>query len=124
MKRSALVAGSSGLVGRQVVARLLRDPAYAQVCVLTRRPLDIKDPRLKTLISDFSDLGALGTALAADDIYCCLGTTLRRAGSKAAFADVDERMVVDLARATARSERRRVGKEGVSTWRARWAPYH
>src|SRR3546814_399229 len=101
MKRSALVAGASGLVGRQVVARLLRDPAYAQVCVLTRRPLDIKDPRLKTLISDFSDLGALGTALAADDIYCCLGTTLRRAGSKAAFADVDERMVVDLARATA-----------------------
>src|SRR3546814_2469185 len=41
--RSALVAGASGLVGRQVVARLLRDPAYAQVCVLTRRPLDIKD---------------------------------------------------------------------------------
>lgn len=100
MKRSALVAGASGLVGRQVVARLLQDPAYTQVSVVTRRPLDIDDPRLTTLISDFSDLASLGAALAADDIYCCLGTTLRRAGSKAAFADVDERMVVDLAQAT------------------------
>lgn len=101
MKRTALVAGATGLVGRQVVARLLRDPAYTQVRVITRRPPSIDDPRLKTVISDFSNLAELGSALAADDIYCCLGTTLRRAGSKAAFADVDERMVVDLARATA-----------------------
>lgn len=101
MKRTALVAGASGLVGRHVVARLLRDPAYTQVCVVARRPLDIDDPSLTTLISDFSDLAALGPALTADDIYCCLGTTLRRAGSKTAFADVDERMVVDLAHATA-----------------------
>ncbi|NGY06598.1 NAD(P)H-binding protein [Solimonas terrae] len=99
MKRSALVAGATGLVGRQVLARLLRDPAYAQISVLARRPLAVSDPRLKTVISDFADLAALGEVLGADDVYCCLGTTLRRAGSKAAFADVDERMVVDLARA-------------------------
>jgi uncharacterized protein YbjT (DUF2867 family) len=100
MKRTALVAGASGLVGRRVLARLLRDPAYTQVGAIARRPLDVDDPRLTTVISDFSDLSSLGAALAADDVYCCLGTTLRRAGSKAAFADVDERMVVDLARAT------------------------
>jgi uncharacterized protein YbjT (DUF2867 family) len=100
MKRSALVAGATGLVGRRVLARLLRDPAYTQVCVVARRPLDAADPRLTTVISDFADLAALGDALAVDDVYCCLGTTLRRAGSKAAFADVDERMVVELARAT------------------------
>ncbi|WP_028081023.1 NAD-dependent epimerase/dehydratase family protein [Solimonas soli] len=99
MSRSALVAGATGLVGQRVVERLLRDPAYARVCVVARRPLPIAHPQLTTLISDFADLAALGPRLAADDVFCCLGTTLRRAGSRAAFADVDCRMVVDLARA-------------------------
>lgn len=100
MKRSALVAGASGLVGRRVVARLLCDPAYAQVRVLARRPPGIAHPRLETVLTDFGDLAALGPALAVDDVFCCLGTTLKQAGSRAAFADVDERMVVELARAT------------------------
>lgn len=103
MKRIALVAGATGLVGHRVVARLLCDPAYTQIHVLARRPLAIENARLTTWITDFADPAALqvaGDALAADDIYCCLGTTLKRAGSRAAFADVDERMVVDLARAT------------------------
>lgn len=102
MRRSALVAGATGLVGQRVVARLLRDPAYTQVYVLARRPLTIADARLTTLITDFADLDAqaeLREALAADDVFCCLGTTIRQAGSRRAFADVDERMVVDLARA-------------------------
>ncbi|MFT4047601.1 MAG: NAD(P)H-binding protein [Solimonas sp.] len=99
MERSALVAGATGLVGRQVVQRLLCDPAYTRVCVISRRPLDIAHPQLTTIVSDFSDLDALGARLAADDVFCCLGTTLRAAGSRAAFIDVDLRMVVDLARA-------------------------
>ncbi|NKF21306.1 NAD-dependent epimerase/dehydratase family protein [Solimonas marina] len=103
MKRIALVAGATGLVGHQVVARLLRDPAYTEVRVLTRRPFDLEDPHLTVVRTDFADLAtlqALGDALAVSDVYCCLGTTIKRAGCRAAFADVDERMVVDLARAT------------------------
>jgi len=99
MSRTALVAGATGLVGRRVVARLLRDPAYERVVVLTRRAPAITHAQLTTVISDFSDLAALGETLAADDVFCCLGTTLRRAGSREAFADVDCRMVVELARA-------------------------
>ena len=99
MERSALVAGATGLVGCQVVRRLLDDPAYARVCVISRRPLELAHPRLTTIISDLADPAALGSALSVDDVFCCLGTTLRKAGSRAAFADVDERMVVALARA-------------------------
>lgn len=102
MKRRAVVAGATGLVGRHLLARLLRDPAYAEICILARRPLEQADPRLMILISDFSNraaLSALAPALGADDVYCCLGTTLARAGSRPAFADVDERMVVDFAAA-------------------------
>lgn len=100
MARTALIAGGSGLVGRSVLQRLLQDPAYAEVRLLTRRPLDLQHPHLRILLSDFRELGALGAELRADDVFCCLGTTLRSAGSREAFADVDYRMVVELAQAS------------------------
>lgn len=100
MKRSALVAGATGLVGSSVLNRLLCDPAYVRVVALSRRPLDIEHPQLSVVHSDFSDLAARGPELRTDDVFCCLGTTLRSAGSRTAFEDVDYRMVLDLARAT------------------------
>ncbi|HEY0975439.1 MAG TPA: NAD(P)H-binding protein [Solimonas sp.] len=98
MKRSALVAGATGLVGRQLLERLLDDPAYTEIKVLARRDLGLQHPHLTAIQTDFRDLRALGDALAADDVFCCLGTTIKTAGSRAAFEDVDYRMVVDLAR--------------------------
>ena len=100
MSRIALVAGATGLVGGQLLKQLLAGDTYTQVVVLTRRPLAIEDGRVHAVTTDFSNLAALGAALHADDVYCCLGTTLKTAGSKAAFERVDYQMVVDLARAT------------------------
>ncbi len=100
MKRTALVAGATGLVGSRLLARLLRDPAYTQVVAIARQPLGIEHPQLRVLLNDYADLTAHSEALAVDHVFCCLGTTLKRAGSREAFADVDERMVLDLARAT------------------------
>ena len=100
MSRTALVAGPTGLVGRLLVKRLLANSVYTRVTVLTRRPLPIVNLKLISLQTDFGDLGKLGAQLNADDVFCCLGTTLRKAGSRAAFERVDYHMVVDLARAT------------------------
>src|SRR5690606_24531058 len=77
---------------------LLHDPAYREVRALTRRPLAVQHARLRELRTDYARLDDLGEALAVDDVFCCLGTTLASAGSRAAFEDVDYRMVVDLAR--------------------------
>ena len=100
MKRTALVAGATGLVGSNLLQRLLHDPAYTRVKALVRKPLALEHGRLETVVTDFADLATLGSALAADDVYCCLGTTLRRAGSREAFAAVDESLVVALAQAS------------------------
>lgn len=100
MKRSALVAGATGLVGRQLLQRLLQDPAYTEVRVLARRDPGVTHPQLKLIRTDLADLAALGDALSAQDVFCCLGTTLKTAGSRAGFEDVDYRMVVDLATAS------------------------
>ena len=99
MPRIALVAGATGLVGRFLVQRLLDSGAYDQIKLLGRRAVSINDTRIENVISDYSDLAALGTKLKADDVFCCLGTTLKKAGSRAAFERVDYQMVIDLARA-------------------------
>ncbi|HEY1076515.1 MAG TPA: NAD(P)H-binding protein [Fontimonas sp.] len=100
MTRTALVAGPTGLVGHQLLQRLLLDPAYTAVRALTRRPLPMQHERLQQVQTDLGNLSALGPALQVDDVFCCLGTTLQKAGSRAAFEDVDYRMVTELAAAT------------------------
>lgn len=102
MTRTAIIAGHTGLVGRHLLEMLLRDPRYAAVKAVGRRAPAQAHPRLDVIQTELGDLGPFVTRLAADDAYCCLGTTLRAAGSRAAFERVDYHMVVDYAR-TARA---------------------
>lgn len=97
--RTALVAGATGAVGHALLERLLADARYGQVKVLSRRPLAQNHPKLEQLMLDDAGPALLGAKLGADDVFCCLGTTLKKAGSKAAFERVDYHLVLELARA-------------------------
>jgi uncharacterized protein YbjT (DUF2867 family) len=99
MTRIAVVAGYTGLVGRHLLTQLVDDPRYAKVIAVGRREPAVVGAKLVFIESDLTDLAKIGARLAADDAFCCLGTTLRAAGSKAAFERVDYHMVVDFARA-------------------------
>lgn len=100
MARTALIAGATGLVGRALLEQLLADDTYGTVKIIGRTLPAVQSKKsLQFIASDFSDLGTHAAALSADDVFCCLGTTLRKAGSQAAFEKVDYHMVVDLARA-------------------------
>lgn len=106
--RAAVIAGATGLVGRHCLQRLLDDDRYARVTALARREPPLRHHKLHWLVTDFSDLAARQRDLAADDAYCCLGTTRRRAGSRAAFERVDYHMVLDFARAAHAAGARRL----------------
>jgi uncharacterized protein YbjT (DUF2867 family) len=93
--RTAILAGATGLVGRSVLRELLQDPLYGRIVALTRRPLALSHVKLEIVQTDFSDLDELN--LSGDDAFCCLGTTLRAAGSPNAFRRVDYGHVVDFA---------------------------
>jgi uncharacterized protein YbjT (DUF2867 family) len=96
--KTALIAGATGLIGSQCLARLLDEPAYERVFALVRRPLPHADPKLEQRVIDFDRLGAPGEAFpTATDVFCCLGTTMKKAGSEAAFRQVDFTYVVGLA---------------------------
>ena len=95
--RRAVVAGATGLVGRYCVRELLASPAFPQVVVLTRRPLEPGPPKLENrLLPDFGKLGEL-PPVAVDAALCALGTTIKTAGSEAAFRAVDREAVVAFA---------------------------
>ena len=99
--RTAVVAGASGLVGRDLLVRLLRRTDYGEVIALTRRPLP-PAARMREVPAQFDRLesaldGVVGTT-STIHAYCCLGTTIRNAGSEAAFRRVDYDHVLSFAR--------------------------
>lgn len=96
---TALVAGTTGLVGSQVLALLLQDESYDRVVALSRKPLSVVHPKLQNLVLDFDSLTNYMEQLKADDIFCCLGTTIRQAGTKEAFRKVDFEIPLALAKA-------------------------
>src|SRR5437763_15812163 len=97
--RTALLAGATGLVGRALLSMLLASKHYRSVHVLLRRSTpDVKDDaKLKIHQVDFARLPAAFPKV--DDVFIALGTTIKVAGSEAAFRQVDFDFVVSIARA-------------------------
>ena len=102
--RTALVAGATGLVGREILQGLLADGSVAAVHALVRRPFGIQHPKLAIHIVDFSVLPALPPI---DEAYLALGTTIKVAGSQSAFraVDFDANLAVAQAARTAGAKR-------------------
>jgi uncharacterized protein YbjT (DUF2867 family) len=97
--RTALLVGATGLIGSFLLQRLLASERYARVAVWTRRDIGKTHPKLKVEIADFGRLHERRAE--AEDAYCCLGTTIKQAGSQAAFRRVDYDYPVALAMAAA-----------------------
>ncbi len=96
--RTALVLGSTGLVGGQLLRQLLADDLCERVITLVRRPTGLVHPKLREQVVDFDHLHLARESFAVDDLYCCLGTTIKKAGSQAAFRRVDYDYPVAAAR--------------------------
>ena len=104
MPRTALIAGATGLTGQQLLKQLLADARYTEVHVLVRRHVFAPHTKLIEHIVDLAALPNLPTLpKSADDAFCCLGTTIKITGSKAAFRIVDFDYVVNFARAAKKS---------------------
>ncbi|AIQ44859.1 nucleoside-diphosphate sugar epimerase [Paenibacillus sp. FSL R7-0273] len=89
MTRIALVLGATGLVGEAVTRELLAGD-WDEVRVLVRRPLALKDSRLKQIVVDWEQLGQHKEQFArVYAVFCCLGTTIKKAGSREKFERVD-----------------------------------
>ena len=93
--KKALVIGASGLIGQQLIELLLQDENYS-VIALIRTALPIQHQRLLQVPFNFDNPN--NDLIKADEIFCCLGTTIKVAGSQQAFYKVDFEYVLDIAK--------------------------
>jgi uncharacterized protein YbjT (DUF2867 family) len=89
MGKSALVVGATGLIGGQLLDLLLQSDRYDKVIAITRKSIPKSHNKLVVSVVDFDNLKTNAGLLKADDVFCCLGTTMKVAGSKEAFKKVD-----------------------------------
>lgn len=98
--KTALVLGSTGLIGNQLLALLLNDPAYGKVVALSRKHIDIIHPKLEVNIIDFADENSYRENIPEGDvIFCCIGTTMKQVkGDRQRYRQIDFDIPVQAAR--------------------------
>ena len=95
----ATLVGSTGLTGLFLVRRLLADSAITKVISISRKSLKLSNAKLtEVLVSDLAELLSIESRIRGELYFCCLGTTIKTAGSKENFEKVDQAAVVDFAK--------------------------
>ena len=97
-KKCAVVFGATGLVGKALLTELLAGNDFEKVTAVSRKKLSISDPKLEQVqIDDFSRLLEVKDKLKPGLFFCCIGTTIKTAGSKEAFTKIDREIPVKIA---------------------------
>jgi len=97
--RNVAIVGATGLIGRATVDFLANDPTVGSVIAVVRRPLDHAPARVESRVISFDALETSLEGATIDVAICCLGTTIKQAGSQSAFRRVDYDYVLAFARA-------------------------
>lgn len=97
---TAVVLGATGLIGNHLVQELLSDPAFSNVRILVRRPVDLSHSKLDVEVVDFQNITDFKNKLGTGDcIFCCIGTTKDKVkGDKNAYRKIDFDIPVTAAR--------------------------
>ena len=98
-QRTAILLGATGLIGGYVLQNLLAEERYVRVKAFVRKKMDIEHARLEQHIIDFDQPQTWRSLVNGDDLFCCLGTTIRNAGSQDAFTKVDHDYPLEFAKA-------------------------
>ncbi|MGD9328764.1 MAG: NAD-dependent epimerase/dehydratase family protein, partial [Cyclobacteriaceae bacterium] len=97
-ERKALIIGATGLIGRELTKLLSQTDYYQKIYVLVRRETGLSGERIEEIMANFDDLEESLNSIQADDVYNCLGTTMKKAGSKEEFHKVDFGYPIEIAR--------------------------
>ena len=96
--KKAILLGATGLVGSEVLQFLLESKYYGKITVISRRSTGIQHPKLHEINIDFVSLTDISNEIVGDDVFCALGITLKKAGSKEAAKKVEFYYPLEIAR--------------------------
>ena len=107
--KTALIIGSTGLIGAQLLQLLLESQEYEKVITFVKRDAGIQHPKLIQYIIDFDKPETYQDFVKGDDFFCTIGTTIKKAGSKAKQHEIDHDYVVNFARFSKEHGVKRIG---------------
>ncbi|MEN9523686.1 MAG: hypothetical protein RL065_2063 [Bacteroidota bacterium] len=107
MKTTVLI-GASGLIGNYLLEKLLAESSYQNVIILVRRLLPIQHPKLQQIVVDFNDVSILKQYTKGEDLFICTGTTIKKAGSQAAFKAIDFDLPLQIATIASKNKMKRL----------------
>jgi uncharacterized protein YbjT (DUF2867 family) len=107
-KRKAIVFGSTGLIGNLLVEELLNSDLYYNVKVFVRQSLEIEHPKLEVAVVDFLNPDSFSGSISGDDLFICLGTTIKKAGSVKKMEEIDRDLPVFIANAAIKTGVKRI----------------
>lgn len=102
--KTALVAGGSGLVGNALIQQLLNSQQFNKVTSITRKPLNIINTKYTEHLINFDNLNNSQHLINATDVFCTLGTTIKKAGSKTEFTRIDYEIPLKMATLAAQNK--------------------
>lgn len=96
--KKALIIGATGLIGNELVKLVAQSDYYERIYLLVRRKTGFKYEKVTEILTDFDTLEESLKSLQATDVYNCLGTTMKKAGSKEEFYKVDFSYPMEIAK--------------------------
>lgn len=109
-KKTAILFGATGLTGTHVLKNLINDERYEKIKVFTRSELPVQSgltaqsDKLEVFKTGLDELDNYENSIRGDDVFCCLGTTIKKAGSKENFRKVDFDYPVKIAELANKNE--------------------
>jgi uncharacterized protein YbjT (DUF2867 family) len=95
--RTAIVIGATGLVGNLLLEELEKTENYKKIRIFVRQTAGISSPVVEEIITDFSNIKGLGADIKGDDLFICLGTTIKKAGTVENMEKIDRDLTVGIA---------------------------
>ena len=87
--KTALIFGSSGLVGKNLLNQIIKNSNYSKVKIFVRSSLEISDPKVEIINTDFKDLQKIKNLIIGDDCFFCIGTTKKNSPDKNEYRRIE-----------------------------------
>ena len=97
-KKTAIILGATGLTGNILLNKLLGDDRYRNIKIFTRRPLRYENPKVTEILCDLLDVDSYKDNFYGDDVFCCIGTTVKKTPDKELYKKIDFGIPVSAAK--------------------------